>query len=102
MPILSLLHQEMIIIDRIEHEQVIIEWEDLSISSLPIERFPILPKEGDMLQIIVLEVDDGMCRIQHNDPVILQCSDETLYLPIQIDWHTGKTNPIMIEFSISL
>lgn len=102
MPILSPIHQEMIIIDRIEHDQVIIEWDDLSISSLPIARFPIPPREGDKLQIIVQEVDDGVCRIQQNDPVILQCPDEALYLPIQIGWQTVKTTPIMIEFSISL
>ena len=102
MPIISPIHQEIIIIDRIEHDQAIIEWDDLSISSLPTARFPIPPKEGDQFQIIVQEVDEGVCRIQQNDPVILQCLDEALYLPIQIGWQIVKTTPIMIEFSIYL
>ena len=98
----SVVFQEPIIIDRIENDQVIIEWENLSLSSLPISLFPSAPREGEQFFITGHSSNTGSCKLKHDDPVILQCPEEILYLPIETGWRATQSTPLSIEFSISL
>lgn len=102
MPLLTLLFQEPITIDRIEGNQAIIEWDDLSISSLPIALFPNPPKEGEQFMLMGEYSEQGSCTVEHDDPVILQCPDKILYLPIDISWTISQNKSIKINFSLSL
>ena len=102
MLILIPLFQEPITVDRIEHDQVIIEWENLTHSSLPISLFPSPPKEGEQFFITGNPSAQGACELKYNDPVILQCPEEILYLPIETGWRMTQNTPVKVEFSISL
>ncbi len=102
MPILSILFYELITVDRIENEQVIIEWENLSLSSLPIETFPFPPKEGDQFFISGQSSSKEECEIKYDDPLILECSGQVLYLPIEIGWEETSNLSLSIDVFISL
>ena len=102
MSILIYLFQEPITVDRIEGEQVIIEWSDLSISSLPLDRFPSSPREGEQFIIRGTTSRNGSCKLTHNDPVILDCPNEILYLPIDIDQRMAAHRSLSLELLLSL
>ena len=102
MPILNLLFHELITVDRIESEQVIIEWDNLSLSSLPLKIFPLNPKEGDQFFISGQSSLKGECGIKHDDPLILECPEEVLYLPIEIGWKETNNLHLSLDLFISL
>ena len=87
MNILSLfVFQQNIIVDRIEHNFAVVEWENNSFSVIPLDDFTRPPQEGEVYQFQLKRFSLEQCSLRQNDPIVLQCNENTLVIPNTISW----------------
>ena len=81
-----LLYQQYMTIDRVENEFAVVEWSNDSLSALPISAFSREPVEGDHYRLFLTRDTSGSCHLLAQDPIHIQCSDQTLIIPMKIKW----------------
>ena len=76
--------EQMIIVDQIENNQILVEWDNYALSVLCTEDFPHPPKEGERFLFILKEDQAGTCSILQKDPIEINCTDKSLILPLSL------------------
>ena len=71
-----------LIVDRIEGDYTIVEWENMALSSVHSSLLPRETKEGSRLKLTLLPSPLGDWYAVHNDPSILQ-GNHPLIIPIK-------------------
>ena len=80
-----------VIVDRIEEDFAVVEWNNKSLSLIPLDDFYTRPTEGDRYRFRLAKNPSGTCFLIKNDPVVLQCKERTLIAPIRIRWSEHRT-----------
>ena len=83
--------QQDIIIDRIEYNFAVVEWENESLSVIPLDDFTQVPQEGDIYQFQLKRSPSDRCHLQNNDPIVLQCNERALVVPTHIFWRENSS-----------
>ena len=96
------LFYSLITIDRIEGTLAIVEWENLSISTLPLEIFPENPQEGSQFYLSGHPSTQGECSLKNNDPIILQCASTILFIPLDSSLWMIPDLPLQLKLSMAL
>lgn len=91
--------QQPIIIDRIEEDIAIVEWENLSLSLLPIELFATPPKEGQRYLFSIIETADADCLLHKTAPIMLKCQNHELLIPIDVE---ASSLPPLVSFQLTI
>ena len=80
-----------IIIDRVEDSFVVVEWKNEHLSLIPLDEFYTIPVEGEQYRFRLSKKNNGTCFLVKNDPVVLQCEERTLVVPIRIFWSENSS-----------
>ena len=87
-------------------EFAVVEWNEQQLSLIPIENFSKLPTEGDKYLFIMHRFSHSSCQLMRNDPVLIQCSEQMLIVPQEINWKirsqiTWHLSPIQTKEKVS-
>ena len=100
------LYQQHVIVDRIEEDFAVVEWENQWLSLIPLDEFEDPPTEGDMYSFDIQRSSTSSCWLIKNDPVVIQCNERSLVVPQKIYWKpnsqlTWQLTPIQNKEKIS-
>ena len=91
------LYKHLVIVDRIEEDFAVVEWQNQRLSLIPLDEFKVPPKEGDVYSFDIQRSSRSSCWLIKNDPMVIQCEDQNLVVPQKIHWreHSQITWQIM-------
>jgi len=78
--------QQTIIVDRIEENLAVVEWENEHLSLIPLDEFTTAPKEGDIYLFQLYRFSKTQCLLQQNDPILIHCNDFSIVVPDELQW----------------
>ena len=88
----------LLIIDRIEGDFAVIEWENYALSAIPLYLIPCKPKEGDHLYFVIFPTAIGTLTTTSNN-LLIQTPKGPIAIPMPIELQHNTTYGIWIQCS---
>jgi hypothetical protein len=84
------LYQHLVVVDRIEDDFAVVEWNNDRLSIIPIDEFNTPPNEGEFYHFVIQRSTSSQCRLIKNDPIVIQCNERSLVVPQKLYWRENS------------